>query len=154
LKAIFEQFPQTKMIVGGDMEIYNRFWYLPETRKLYLPYTPYDLYPYTLSRMDLMLVPLSNNKFNRAKSDIKLVEAGRLGIPWIASKTPVYQAWGTGGILVDGVNAWYPAIQHMLEATPDELESMAAAGKEQAIRERSSQVLTQLWLDKTSGVVQ
>lgn len=42
----------------------------------------YD-YPYVMSELKLQAVvaPLANNTFNRAKSDIKVIEAGALGVP-------------------------------------------------------------------------
>lgn len=56
---------------------------------------PVDLihYPEYLKRLnlDLAVAPLVNNPFNQAKSQLKLVEFGALGIPVIASDLACYQ---------------------------------------------------------------
>lgn len=56
-------------------------------------------YPSVLARtsIDVGLAPIQDVAFNRAKSDLKLKEYMRLGIPWIASDVGPYQAWKTSG---------------------------------------------------------
>ena len=52
----------------------------------------FDEYPEKLHSLniDLAVVPLQDNEFNRCKSNIKLLELGILGIPVIASKRAPY----------------------------------------------------------------
>lgn len=52
----------------------------------------YD-YPREMNKLELTAVvaPLVDNEFNRAKSDIKIIEAGALGIPGTFQDLPCYQ---------------------------------------------------------------
>lgn len=53
------------------------------------PLTPIEDYP-KLMTMDIGIVPLANNPFNRAKSDIKGLEYAASGIPFIAQNMDAY----------------------------------------------------------------
>ena len=44
--------------------------------------------------IDVLLVPLINNKFNRCKSELKFIEAGFTGTAVIASNVPPYSNFG------------------------------------------------------------
>jgi glycosyltransferase involved in cell wall biosynthesis len=56
-------------------------------------------YPSAVAKMgvDIGLAPIIDVAFNRCKSDLKLKEYMRLGIPWVASDVGPYQAWKTSG---------------------------------------------------------
>jgi glycosyltransferase involved in cell wall biosynthesis len=47
--------------------------------------------------IDVGLAPIIDVAFNRAKSDLKLKEYMRLGVPWVASDVGPYQPWKTSG---------------------------------------------------------
>ena len=47
--------------------------------------------------IDIGLAPIIDISFNRTKSDLKLKEYMRLGVPWIASDVTPYQPWRTSG---------------------------------------------------------
>ncbi len=48
-------------------------------------------YPKKLRRYDIGICPLENNQFNEAKSDLKFIEYGALGIPAVCSPVGEYQ---------------------------------------------------------------
>lgn len=56
------------------------------------PMCPIDEWPNQLRHFDVGVVPLSDVKFNRAKSCIKGIEYAAAGIPFVASATPEYCA--------------------------------------------------------------
>lgn len=56
------------------------------------PMCPIDEWPSQLRHFDVGVVPLSDVKFNRAKSCIKGLEYAAAGIPFVASATPEYLA--------------------------------------------------------------
>ena len=63
----------------------------------HLDTVPIEDYPALLHNFDIGLVPLVDNRFNRAKSDLKVLELAASGIPAIASPcaysdTPALQA--------------------------------------------------------------
>jgi glycosyltransferase involved in cell wall biosynthesis len=131
----------------GDPEIYRMFATTPEKQKLFMPMVPYELYPLMLSLWDIMLVPLLENHFNMAKSDIKLVEAGAKGIPYIASKMPVYEPWfkevGNKAGMLSTNNEWYENIKYLVQ-NPEERMKMGKAGKA-AAKTREMMELGKLW---------
>jgi hypothetical protein len=56
------------------------------------PMVPIEEWPNQLRHFDVGVVPLSDVKFNRAKSCIKGIEYAAAGIPFVASATPEYCA--------------------------------------------------------------
>ena len=71
------------------------------------------------SRMDLALAPLElGNDFCRAKSEVKFVEAGALGVPTVASRIDPYQdaiTEGRDGLLVAREDEWVAALSSLIE---------------------------------------
>lgn len=70
--------PILQQFVGKGVEVY--------------PWAPITEYPQRLKEMDatIMIAPLQDNTFNRSKADIKIMEAGALGIPIIAQDLDCY----------------------------------------------------------------
>jgi Glycosyl transferases group 1 len=62
---------------------------------------------------DLAVAPLVDSRFNRLKSDLKLMEYTALGLPVLASTTGPYQGQH-GAVLCDGVDEWYTSIHRMV----------------------------------------
>lgn len=62
--------------------IYNKF---PDGQ-----FIPYDVYMRELQKADIALLPLIDTPFNRAKSDLKFIEAGNASVAVLASPT-VYE---------------------------------------------------------------
>jgi predicted HAD superfamily hydrolase/glycosyltransferase involved in cell wall biosynthesis len=56
------------------------------------PLLPYDAMLDFIAKHDLMLVPLVDDVFNNAKSNVKFVEAGAMGIPVLASSVREYES--------------------------------------------------------------
>ncbi len=65
------------------------------------PVLPYDEMMKVISTFDLLLVPLEDTAFNHAKSCIKFVECGAVGVPIIASTVTEYAA-----VIESGLNGW------------------------------------------------
>lgn len=86
-----------KMIMAGYAEDHEE-WHnmvhdytagLKHQHKLIL-YTPITSYYAAYKEADICLVPLINSKFNRHKSNLKILEAANLGLPVIASAVHPY----------------------------------------------------------------
>jgi len=112
---LMRELPQVQLVIGGDYAVYEAFNAIPETRRLFLPMTTFEDYPFMLSHFDILLAPLRNNVFNQAKSDIKLLEAGIRRIPWVASPVEAYRAWGAGGVLAETEGDWYTALKTLVD---------------------------------------
>lgn len=88
----------------------------------HVPWVPMHQYFKMLNelRLDLMIIPRRENNFNRAKSNVKFLEAAMCEIPVIASsfkaKNSPYDADidGTNGLLVSKHKDWYPTIMSLV----------------------------------------
>lgn len=58
---------------------------------------------------DVMLAPLDDNRFNKSKSNLRLIEAGAIGLPAVASNVGPYSGWTPGSYQVDDDN-WFDAL--------------------------------------------
>ena len=84
--------------------------------------------------MDIMVAPLRPEPFNRAKSEIRLVEAGARGIPVVANAFGIYEKYvkhGQTGFLVKDKRSWTDAIL-TLARDPDLRAEMGAEARLQA----------------------
>jgi glycosyltransferase involved in cell wall biosynthesis len=114
------------------------------------------------SRFDLALAPLEpGNLFCRAKSEIKFVEAGLLGIPVVASHIDPYTDvidHGKNGLLAGNIAAWMEALE-MLIVHPELRTQMGRAARQMVTENYSleartadlAQLLTQLQTGAPSG---
>lgn len=132
---VLRELPNTRMVVVGDLNAYRLFDTLPEQRRLFLPAVPEDEKPYLLSQIDILLLPLRNQPFFQATSDLPLVEAGVKGIPWIASPMPAFRDWHEGGMLADSLEEWHQALRQLaldadLRATLGKTGGVAAVRRE------------------------
>jgi hypothetical protein len=62
------------------------------------PFVPWSELPASLGSIDVNLAPLDlSRRFNRAKSEVKYLEAAALGIPTVASPSPAFSCASDGG---------------------------------------------------------
>jgi len=102
---------------------------------------------YSLLRMnfDVGLAPLAPTRFNRSKSDLRLLELAALGIPWVASNVGPYDQYGSarGGLRVKRGREWWEMLNAVTSG--DELrEQLRAEGQEWA-RTRTVNRVLPLW---------
>ncbi len=105
------------------------------------PMVDFEAYPLRLAALDLdlALVPLVDNAFNRCKSALKLMEFGALGVPVIASDVRPYQAAPVVRVDADTAS-WLGALDAMLGSdevrvhAAGELHEWASARHRQALR--------------------
>jgi len=144
VEAFMGQTPQAHLIIGGDPGVWHMFAELPDARRSFVPMVPFDVYPNLLARFDVLLAPLSDNAFNHAKSDIKLLEAGVRRIPWVASPRSAYSAWGVGGLFAEAPGAWQAALLRL--AHDETLRArLGAEGRAQADQREAAQI-AERWL--------
>ena len=76
---------------------------------------PYPVYLREMARCDIALAPLLPGEFNEAKSQVKYLEAGLVGLPLVASPT-VYRRYvedGSTGCLAATSGEWYAALDRL-----------------------------------------
>lgn len=148
---ILREFPQTQVVIIGDMAAYRLFEALPESRRVYLPSLPASEHPYLLSQMDLLLVPLRNQPFYQTVSDTLLLEAGARGIPWVASPVPAFRDWAEGGVLVESLEEWHQVLRQLV-LDAEYRQNLSRAGRLAALKREVSRT-GRLWLRVIQEVV-
>jgi glycosyltransferase involved in cell wall biosynthesis len=148
---ITREFPNTRIVIIGNPQAYRLFESLPENRRLYLPVVSHEEFPYLLSQFDILLVPLRNLPYNLSLPDTILMEAGARGIPWIASTTPAFRRWSSGGIICESLDEWHLNLRHLV--MDRELRSHLGKAGRYAARSREMGQLGKLWLEKIGLVV-
>lgn len=113
----------------------------------------YENYAKTIQMagIDIGLVPLADNRFNRCKSNIKWLEYSACGIAGIYADLPPYRSCvrnGQTGILVAGnaVAAWTEAIEELIE-NPDRRHAMALEGRTEVMASHTLKSRGRLYLD-------
>jgi tetratricopeptide (TPR) repeat protein len=147
---LLREFHQTRLVTGGDPQVYELFKTLPQERRQFLPPARYDDFPNLLSQIDVLLVPLRSTPYNQSLSDLRLLEAGVRGIPWVASPLPIFEAWGEGGLLASTPDEWYACLRQLI-VDAAERKALGEAGRRQA-EEREMGRLAPAWLEMIERV--
>jgi glycosyltransferase involved in cell wall biosynthesis len=104
----------TFLVVGHQSPLLHE--HVPQERVVRLPWREPNEYPAALVGIDIACCPLAERPFNRAKTPIKVWEAGLSGSAVVASPT-VYKAsldGGRTGFLAETADAWEEAIAILL----------------------------------------
>lgn len=150
IKKLLDENKNLRFVAQLDEQIYKRFIMYPEWQKLFLPPLPYDDYPLSYRYFDIMVIPLRDTRFNRAKSDVKLSECGVAKVPYIASALPQYTDWGVGGLTV-GDGGWEDALRTLI-ASEETRREFGQAGHEKALTRKAS-VVCQKWVELAEGLL-
>ena len=145
------EFQFTQLIIYGDISVYQLFESLPENRRMFVPETASDDYPYFLDQLDLLVIPHRNIPYNLTLSDKMVMEAGVKAIPWVASPIPSYQEWAEGGILASSPDEWHTYIRQII-MDHEVWETLSKSGKSKSLT-REASVMGQKWLQVFNEVV-
>ena len=121
LLDILTRYPQTELWIAGPMQLPAEFGgFGPRVRRF--PLLDWRGWLELASQMDIALAPLeTDNIFCRAKSEIKFVEAGALGLPMVASLIDPFAGvivHGENGFLAGNAAAWIDELEHLVEDVP------------------------------------
>lgn len=142
---LMRQIPQTVLVIGSNPEAYHLFKNFPESRKLFLPPSRLEDFPYSLSQIDILIAPLRKIPFNSSLSDRALMEAGAKKIPWVASPIPSFTEWEQGGLFAETLDEWYTQL-HQLVINPEMRTKLGELGHQKA-QEREVNQLAPIYLD-------
>lgn len=110
-----------------------------------VPFTMLESYPAAMTLMDIAIAPAGRSDFFKAKSDLRFLEAGALGIATVADPR-VYPSVEHG---VSGLHAATPAEarDHLLALIddPSKREALGAAAQDYVRRERDMRVMSRQW---------
>lgn len=143
---ILREFPRTRMVIIGNPQAYRLFDSLPENRRMYIPFVADEEFPYLLSQLDVLLVPLRNQPYNLTQPDTLLMQAGARGVPWLGSAIPSFREWMNGGVLMESTDdEWHLNLRHMV--TDQELRKKLGKAGKAAAKSREMECVGKLWLD-------
>src|SRR5439155_25113703 len=127
LPTIFDAYPETVFLMQCDASVYKE-WTLPmrtlpknySDRLRWVPPLPFAQHPTIYSLFDVNLAPLETTPFNVCKSDLRLIEGGAHGVPYVASKIAPYlefsrQSDDIGGHLAATPTEWVRGIADLLD---------------------------------------
>ena len=118
LLHVLARYPQTELWIAGPMQLPVAFaGFGARVRRF--PLLDWRGWFELASQMDIALAPLEmDNIFCRAKSEIKFVEAGALGLPTVASHIDPFAGaivQGENGLLAGNPAAWMAAVERLVE---------------------------------------
>jgi glycosyltransferase involved in cell wall biosynthesis len=142
---VLREFPHAQLVIGGDAQVYQLFDRLPESRRMFLPPVQAEEYPYLLGQVDILMVPLRDTPFNRARSDRRLMEAGARRVPWVASPIPAYITWEAGGLIAYSAEDWVSHLRQLI-LDADLRTSLGQAGWRKA-EQREMSHIAKLWIE-------
>ena len=129
---------------------------LPDSRVVEFQHG-YGKYVQTLQSvpMDIALAPLTDNPFNRCKSNIKWVEYSAAGIAGVYADIPAYrdcvQHGETGMLAGASADDWFKAIDELV-TNESKRKGIAARARELVMREHSLTARAELWEEVYSQV--
>ena len=147
---IVREFPNTRIVIIGNPKAYHLFDALPENRRMYLPMVAHEEFPYLLSQLDILLVPLRSTPYNNSLPDTILVEAGASGLPWIASPIPAFRNWMFGGIIPESLDEWHLTMRQLV-IDRGFCKRLGKAGRNAALTREMDQI-GKLWIDMIAQV--
>jgi predicted HAD superfamily hydrolase/glycosyltransferase involved in cell wall biosynthesis len=118
--------PSATLSALGAAQISERILALPNVSNY--PILEYSAMLSFISQHDLMLVPLVDNIFNRAKSNVKFIECGVVGVPVLASKVGEFDVaiqTNKNGFLAKSADEW-TLLLNQLATQPDRLTRVAS----------------------------
>jgi glycosyltransferase involved in cell wall biosynthesis len=119
VRRALENYPTTRLLIIGPLDLPAAFSAFEE-RVQQVSLQPPEAVPALLAQISINLAPLEpNNPFTEAKSCLKYLEAGLLGVPTIAS--PRYDFVtairdGENGLLADSPEVWHTGLSALIES--------------------------------------
>jgi glycosyltransferase involved in cell wall biosynthesis len=131
-----EKNPEVQFFIGGDKGLHDLFG-IPEDRRKHHPAVHHTKIPEIVDHIDVGVIPLYDNNFNRSKSWLKGLEMNACGIPVIASPLPSYEQWvepGVNGFLAKRNRDWLRALDTLKD--PVIRKEMGKQAREKAYENR------------------
>lgn len=117
LKRVLEKYKNVKLILAGPLDMEDKLNEFSGRIEI-LPRVSRDKYYANLYECDINIVPLEmQNPFCEAKSEIKFIEAGILGIPTVAVRNRTFSeaiSDGQDGFLAGTEEEWAAALEKLV----------------------------------------
>ncbi|QNG08298.1 glycosyltransferase [Pseudomonas putida] len=117
--------PEVKLSILGAAQASERILSLDNVSSY--PLLPYDSMLDFIAKHDMLLVPLEDSIFNRAKSNVKFIEAAAMGVPVLASAVGEFSqsiTHGSNGFLAHDLNDWQVLLNEIIQK-PKQLKNIS-----------------------------
>jgi len=118
LQNMLETDPNIEIRIIGYLDL-DRSWKRFRDRVKRFDPVPWRFLPLWLAQLDINLAPLAlDNPFSQSKSEIKYMEAARVGIPTLASRTDAFAAAirsGENGLLAASPEEWQAQLNRLVD---------------------------------------
>ncbi len=158
LKEVLKEHENVKLYLVGYLDINDNFYKEFQKQIVRLPFVPRREHYQNISEVDINLAPLEMTDFCQAKSELKFVEAGIIGIPTIATRNQTFSEAinEESESLRRCVTCLHPKRSGLLASDTDEwVEKMELLIKNKemrvAIGERARQVILKKYLTSSGG---
>ena len=135
LERVLDDRPETRLTIVGHLDLpdtWDRFGARVEKK----PFMPYLSLLRLTRDIDVNIAPLVvGNAFCEAKSELKIFEAGAVGVPTVASATTSYSTAindGVDGFLAKNPDEWYVKLLALVDS-PERRARMGAAARQRAL---------------------
>lgn len=117
LMRLMKQYPQVGLILVGELDTSDELRQF-ENRIMRKKTTDWRELPRLIVQADINLAPLEDTIFNRAKSEIKWIEAALVCVPTVASRIGAFESMiedGVTGVLCRNMEEeWYWALNELI----------------------------------------
>jgi glycosyltransferase involved in cell wall biosynthesis len=117
LQQVMRKHPEIELWIVGHLDPGSNWGELTDRIKR-IPFMPWQKLPQFMAQFDINLVPLElKSPFCQAKSEIKYVEAGLVGVPTIAGRTDAFAYAirpGDNGLLAETEDDWYQHLELLI----------------------------------------
>lgn len=113
---ILKEFPQVDLHLVGYLDLPEELQRFDHQVKRH-EFVSWEKLPALIAEVDINLAPLVNTVFNRAKSEIKWIEAGLVKVPTVASNIGAFKEMiqnEESGVLVDDGD-WYEVLVQLIQ---------------------------------------
>ena len=118
LMRIMDEYPQVGLILVGELDAADELKKYSD-RIIKKKATDWRNLPQLIALADVNLAPLENTLFNRAKSEIKWIEAALVRVPTVASKVGAFERMiennVTGVLCEDKEDEWTESLKRLVE---------------------------------------
>ncbi|MFA6285084.1 MAG: glycosyltransferase [Parcubacteria group bacterium] len=137
LVGILEKYPDVELNLFGPLEIDHIYAKFGERVKKH-PFSPWEKHLENIARVDVNIAPLEiGNPFCESKSELKLIEAGIVGVPTVATSTQTFQEAiedGVDGFVAGDDEEWKEKLEKLI-SDKDLRASMGQKAREKVLRE-------------------
>jgi len=117
LQEILGKYPRAELRIIGPLDP-GHDWGTLRERIRHVPFVPWRELPHLLAQFDVNIAPLEpGNPFCEAKSEVKYIEAGLVGVPTVASRIGAFEFAirpGENGFLASTHDEWTEALERLV----------------------------------------